>query len=319
LIAAADHDVIARLEGVGHRFGRAEALCDVSLEIRRGDIYGLLGLNGAGKTTALRILLGLLRRRAGRVSLFGEPAGGLGSPARGRIGATIEGPAFYPHLTGRTNLTLLHRLGGGRGRGAEEALAMTGLSAAADLKARKYSMGMRQRLHLAQALLGEPEFLVLDEPTSNLDPRGIADVRETILRLNRESGVTVLLSSHQLSEVQSTCGRVGILHRGRKVLESSVEDLFADERSEMEIEVDRPEAAAEFLRSFDWVSGARVESGRVRASVKRGERARLNSRLVAGGFAASELRERRPSLEDLFHQKIAGSRAEASAKAGDDA
>lgn len=296
---------LVRLDGVSHRFGRAEVLTGLSLTIEPGDIYGLLGLNGAGKTTAIRILLGLLRPTAGRVELFGLSAERARRSIAGRVGATIEGPAFYPHLSGEVNLALLHRLGGGAGRGPREALEIVGLADAAGMKARKYSMGMLQRLAIAQALLGRPELLVLDEPTSNLDPKGILEVRQLIQRLNRDCGVTVLLSSHQLAEAEGLCNRVAILHRGRKIEESAVEALFESEQSAIEIELDRPERAVEFLRTQEGVTSVDRVNGRVRARLRRSDRAALNARLIGEGFAVSELRERRPTLEDYFHERIA--------------
>lgn len=300
-------DAVVRIEQVSRKFGSADALRDLSLTIHRGDIYGLLGLNGAGKTTTIRILLGLLRPTSGRVVVFGGwgPADRL--QAADRIGATIEAPAFYPYLTGLKNLELLQRLSHRRrtGRGALEALEVTGLAEAAHVRTGKYSMGMLQRLYIAQALLCSPELLVLDEPTSHLDPKGIADVRQLIQKLNREDGVTVLLSSHQLSEVEDLCNRVAIINRGRKLVESGVGDLFSTEESWIEIQVDRPAEALGLLRELTWCSEAAEANGHLRTRVPRTRRGELNSMLVHRGFTVSEFVERRPTLEDFFHERIA--------------
>ena len=271
--------------------------------MRQGDVYGLLGLNGAGKTTSLRILLRLLRPSAGRVELFGRAVDRHWLEVAGRIGAMIEAPAFYLHLDGMTNLQLLYDLAGApSGRGPEAVLEAVGLRDAARVRARNYSQGMLQRLYIAQAMLGSPELLILDEPTSNLDPRGILEVRQLIQRLCHEEGRTVLLSSHQLSEVEGLCNRVAILHKGRRLVETQVAELFGADERWLEIEVDRPEKALELLRRIEWCSEVELRDGRVRARVPRARRAELNARLVGEGFAVAELVERQPRLEDYFHQ-----------------
>jgi ABC-2 type transport system ATP-binding protein len=305
-VGPSDREVVV-LEAVSHRFGDHEVLRSVDLQIERGDVYGLIGLNGAGKTTTLRILLRFLRRQQGRVALFGLSQDEHWLDVAGRIGATIEAPAFYPHLTGRTNLELLFQLSGVRGgRGPSEALDLVGLAHAADRRTADYSQGMKQRLYLAQALLGRPELLVLDEPTSNLDPRGILEVRTLIQRLNRESGLTVILSSHQLTEVEGLCNRVAVLHEGKRIAESSVEELFDDGQSavEVEVEVDHAGRALEVLRKLSWAEGLESGEGWVRVSVSRERRAELNALLVAAGVGVSRLEERRPSLEDYFYRMV---------------
>lgn len=294
-------------EGVSHRFGDFEALRDLSLTINRGDIYGLLGLNGAGKTTSIRVLLGLLRHQTGKVKIFGQEVPSARLEVCNRIGATIEGAAFYPHLTGRANLELLHRLGdsGPGSRTPAQALQWVGLDHAADIKVRKYSMGMMQRLYIAQAIIGRAELLVLDEPTSNLDPKGIMEVRRLIQRLNKDEGLTVLLCSHQLAEVEDICNRVAIINRGRRIVESTVADLFHTEHCFVEIHVDRLDDAENFVSSLGWCTDVgRTESG-FRARITRDRRGELCGALVREGFIVSEFAERRPTLEDYFHERIA--------------
>ncbi|MBI1785100.1 ABC transporter ATP-binding protein, partial [Candidatus Sumerlaeota bacterium] len=165
--------------------------------------------------------------------------------------------------------------------------------------------GMLQRLYLAQALLHSPEFLVLDEPTSNLDPKGILEVRKLIQRINREEGVTVLLSSHQLSEVEDLCNRVAIINRGRRIVESTVIELFQSEECRVEIQVERPEEALAFLRKLDWAKDAEAREGLISARIPRARRGELNGLLVRDGFVVHDFTERRPTLEDYFHQRIA--------------
>ena len=299
-------DCVAALQGVSHSFGDFQALQDVDLSVRRGDVYGLLGLNGAGKTTTLRILLRLLRCRSGEVTLFGRPQHSAWLEVAPRIGATIEAPAFYPQLDGLTNLNLLRDLGGVReGCSPEEALELTGLSDAARVRTQRYSQGMLQRLYIAQALLGSPALLVLDEPTSNLDPRGLVEVRELVRRLNRELGVTVVLSSHQLPEVEELCNRVAILHRGRVLAEAPVRELFEADESVLEIEVDRPDDALRVLDGLPWCTAPELVDGVLCTRVARTRRAELNALLVKQGLGVAQLVERRASLEDYFHRTIA--------------
>jgi ABC-2 type transport system ATP-binding protein len=308
---------VAAFRRVERAFGGLRALRGVDLTVRRGDIYGLLGLNGAGKTTALRILLGMLRADAGEIELFGRRVFGdrTTGGARAwlavapRIGAMIEAPAFYPHLDGGTNLALLYDLAGAPpGRGPEEALRLVGLGEVGSARTQRYSQGMLQRLYLAQALLGRPELLVLDEPTSNLDPRGILEVRTLVQRLSREEGLTVILSSHQLFEVEELCNRVAILHRGQRLLESTVEECFGADQRWIEIEISAPDRALERVRTLPWCEAAEVAHERLRVRAPKERRAELNALLVHDGFAVSELVERRPSLEEYFHA-ITGSDA----------
>jgi ABC-type multidrug transport system ATPase subunit len=302
----ADDGAVAVFEGVSHRFGEREVLRDLHLHVRRGDVYGLLGLNGAGKTTTLRLLLRLLRRQSGRIALFGTPVEQDWIGLAGRIGATIEAPAFYPHLDARTNLRLLHDLGSRTGgRDPQRTLDLVGLSAAAGVATRKFSQGMLQRLSIAQALLGAPELVVLDEPTSNLDPQGIVDVRELIQRLVREDGATVILSSHQLSEVEGLCNRVAVLHGGRCVAETEVEALFKGEDCWVELESDRPDEALALLSRIPWCSEPGLTPRKsLRVRLPRLRCAQLNTELVKAGFAIAAFAPERLRLEDFFRRAI---------------
>jgi ABC-2 type transport system ATP-binding protein len=199
----------------------------LDLSVPAGELYGVVGPNGAGKSTLIRLILGLVHPTGGELHVLGEAPGG---PALARVGALVEEPAFWAHLSARKNLEYLSRAAGSStdarkriGR-IEEVLGIVGLAGAAGTKVRAYSQGMRQRLGIALALLGEPELLVLDEPTNGLDPRGIVEVR-TLLRSLSERGTTVVISSHLLREVGSMCDRVGVMSRGRLVAEGSTEDL----------------------------------------------------------------------------------------------
>jgi len=303
---ASDSEVVASIERVTRCFGAFRALSEVDLRVERGDVYGLLGLNGAGKTTALRVLLRFLRPDSGSARVLGRDVQSDWIHVAPLLGATIEAPAFYPHLDGITNLRLLHGLAGSpEGRSPERAMELVGLEPRRGVRVRSYSQGMLQRLYIGQALLGAPQLLVLDEPTSNLDPRGILEVRNLIRRLRDDEGMTVILSSHQLSEVEDICNRVAILHRGRRLEEARVTELFGADQRWLEIEVDRPDKALECVGRLGWCEEPELRDGCLRLRVPESRRAELNACLVREGFSVSQLVTRRPSLEDYFHRVTA--------------
>src|SRR5688500_7084591 len=217
--------------GLVKRFGRLRAVDGIDLDVRAGDIYGFLGANGSGKTTTVRMLLGLVLPTSGTIELLGERMPRAGRRVLPRVGALIEGPAHYGHLSGRENLSLLDASGRGgswrtRSGRVAEALDQVGLSGVGRRPVKAYSLGMRQRLGLAGALLRRPELLVLDEPTNGLGPQGIVEVRDLLLDLHR-AGTTLFLSSHLLAEVEQLCSRVGVLDRGRLVVQDELATLTA--------------------------------------------------------------------------------------------
>ena len=208
--------------GLTKRYGDRLAVDAVDMRVRRGEVYGFLGPNGAAKTTTLRMMLGLIRPTAGTATVLGRPAGRPDVTAR--VGALVEGPGFYPYLSGLDNLRVMARYRGLPESAAIGALARVDLADRGDDRFKSYSLGMKQRLGVASALMGEPELIVLDEPTNGLDPAGMADMRSLIVDLAR-GGQTVLLSSHLLDEVQEICDRVGVINKGRLLRESTVADL----------------------------------------------------------------------------------------------
>ena len=211
-------------DALTRRFGARVAVSDLALRVPEGGIYGFLGLNGAGKTTTIRMLLGLIRADGGSVRIFGEP---FRREVLARIGALVEMPSLYAHLTGRENLEVTRRQIAAPREAIDRVLAIVGLVADANRLVREYSLGMRQRLGLALALLGSPDLLILDEPTNGLDPAGIHEMRDLIRRLPAEHGVTVFLSSHLLAEVEQVAGFIGIIHEGRMVFQGSLAELRA--------------------------------------------------------------------------------------------
>lgn len=218
-------ETVVETAALSKRYGDRAVVDAVDMTVRRGEIYGFLGPNGAGKTTTLRMILGLIRPTSGSAHVFGHAAGKREPSSR--TGALIEGPGFFPYLSGRANLRTLARHRGCSDRSAEDALARVGLLDRGGDKYKSYSMGMKQRLGVAAALLGDPGLLVLDEPTNGLDPSGMADMRALILEL-AHSGHTVILSSHLLGEVQEICDRVGVIADGRLLRESAVSALLGD-------------------------------------------------------------------------------------------
>jgi ABC-2 type transport system ATP-binding protein len=278
------------------RFGRVEAVREVSLDVREGDRYGLLGPNGSGKTTVVRMLLGLVYATSGSISVLGEPIPRRASRVLPDIGALIEQPAAYPHLSGRANLRLLdaagpHSTRRTRRRRVDEALEEAGLAGIDARPVRAYSLGMRQRLGLAAALVRRPRLLILDEPTNGLDPRGIRDVRDLLQRLNAD-GVTIFLSSHLLPEVSALCTRIGVLDSGRLVLQDQLANLQKP-TGRVLVSCDEPERAISILDGLvDRHDGADLV---VRCS----DPAALNTRLVAADVPVRALAQERRTLEEI--------------------
>jgi ABC-2 type transport system ATP-binding protein len=221
------NELVLETHDLTKKYGDRLAVDSVSMSVRSGDVYGFLGPNGAGKTTTLRMCLGLVHPTSGSAAVLGRPAGHAGTTAR--TGALIEGPGFYPYLSGRANLQVLARYRGLPDSEVDAALARVDLSDRAGDRFKAYSLGMKQRLGVAAALMGDPELIVLDEPTNGLDPGGMADMRALIVDLAR-GGQTVLLSSHLLAEVEEICDRVGVISRGHLLVESTVAELRGGRR-----------------------------------------------------------------------------------------
>jgi ABC-2 type transport system ATP-binding protein len=289
-------DVI-ETDGLTKRYGKRDvcAIDDLGLRVRRGEVYGLLGPNGAGKTTALRMLVGLSRPTSGTVRVFGRTPGSPGSLTG--VGAMIEAPDFYPFLSGRDNLRVMAAHADVASERVETALEQVQLTSRADDKFETYSMGMKQRLGLAAALLKDPELLILDEPTTGLDPAGIADMRVLLRRLGHGRR-TVLLSSHLMPEVEQTCDRVGIIRRGRLVAEGTLSDLRG--RPELHVRACPLDRAQELVMALPYVEGVQSTDGLLVIHTDVDRAGAINRELVANGVEVSELTPVHPSLEDVF-------------------
>jgi len=287
-------------QGLTKRYGHVLAVDDLDLSVRPGEVYSFLGPNGAGKTTTLRMLLGLVRPTAGRLSLFGRRpgAGGLA-----RVGALVEGPAFYPYLSGRDNLRVLASHARVPRSRVEQVLDTVELTDRSRDRFGTYSLGMKQRLGLAAALLKDPELLVLDEPTNGLDPAGMADMRSTIRRL-AASGCTVLLSSHLLGEVQQICDRVGVISQGRLVAETTVAELGTGGALHLVAEpLDRAHA---HLTVHLGAERVQANGRHLQLQVAAEQAAEINAGLVRNGIDVHELTWRQPDLEQIFLELTGG-------------
>jgi ABC-type multidrug transport system ATPase subunit len=302
---------VIRTEGLTKRFGSVTAVDDVGIDVSAGDIYGFLGANGSGKTTTVRCLLGLVLPTAGHIELFGRAMPRAGRDVLPQVGALVEGPAAYGHLSGLANLVLVDAsgrrpggpLGGGRrdrSDRARRALDVVGLGEVGRRPVRAYSLGMRQRLGLASTLLRQPELLVLDEPTNGLDPQGIREVRTLLLQLH-EAGTTIFLSSHQLAEVDQLCTRIGLLDRGRLVLQESLSTLRAPTGRTVVVTPDV--VAAEGL-----LGDSVHERDGERLVVVSPDSAAVNARLVASGVRVREIGPERQTLEQVIEEQTSARR-----------
>ena len=291
--------------GLTKEFGERRAVNAVDLTVNRGEVFGFVGLNGAGKTTFMRMLVGLVRPTAGTFSVLGTSD--LGSGVMRRVGTMIEGPAFHPSMTGRQNLRYIARFVGVGDSEVDRALNEVDLIPRADSKYRTYSLGMKQRLGIACALLGNPELLILDEPANGLDPSGIASMRE-LLRNQAEQGRTVFLSSHLLAEISQICDRVGVLHEGSLVAVGTPEEIENSdaEASALTLTCDQQEVAARIVQGLAGVAGVRVVPDGLEVDVPSSHTASVVSALVSSGIAVTSVGRRDHTLEDAFLSMTAG-------------
>ncbi len=294
--AVPDDELVISTRALTKRYGDTIVAVDsLALRVRRGEVYGFLGPNGAGKTTTLRMLVGLVRPTSGEATILGAPPGAPAGLAR--IGAMIEGPAFYPYLSGRDNLRVLARHGGVAEDRVSHVLGQVGLSARAADPTATYSMGMKQRLGVAAALLKDPELLILDEPTNGLDPAGMAEMREFIRSL-AEGGRTVLLSSHLMGEIEQVSDRVGVIRDGSLVAEGTVAQLRG--RAGLRLRAEPQAEAVRLIGALPEVETVAVHDGLLEVVVDTAQAAAINRMLVQSGVAVSAIYAQTASLEDVF-------------------
>nr|WP_255371635.1 ABC transporter ATP-binding protein [Cellulosimicrobium sp. CUA-896] len=303
---APGHDLAVRTRGLTKRFRSGQVAVDgVDLEVPRGAVYGFLGPNGSGKTTTLRMVLGLVAPTSGTATLLGEPMPGAGPRVLPRVGALVEGPGFHPYLSGRANLERLDAVDATadprtRERRTAAALDRVGLAPAARKPFRQYSLGMKQRLGLAAALLRPRDLLVLDEPTNGLDPQGTREVRH-LLRELADAGTTVLVSSHLLGEVEQVCSHVGVMSRGRLLVQGPPHELAADAETTVVVTttVACVDGAGRLLADLG-LTDVRVEGTVLTARLGLVAPEKISAAMVGAGLDLVGLEVRRPSLESLF-------------------
>lgn len=293
-------EYVLRTKSLTKKFGSKIAVNAVDMNVAKGDIYGFIGRNGAGKTTAMKLILGLLNATEGEIELFGgEPL----EKARGRIGSLIEAPGIYKNCTAYENMKRFSIIYGGTDEDIAQLLKLVGLENTGNKKAGRFSLGMKQRLGMAIAMLGNPEFLILDEPINGLDPEGIKDIRNTVLNLNREKGVTFLISSHLLDELAKIVTRYGIINNGVLTEEISAEDLNAMCESGLKVRVDDVGKAITALLPLVPQEEIRVSGGELVLPIDV-DAAAVNELLVKGGVRVSELGAMRGDMEEYFIARL---------------
>jgi ABC-2 type transport system ATP-binding protein len=295
-------DAVVRTWELTKRYGKTTAVDGLTMEVPRGEVFGFLGPNGAGKTTTIAMLLGLVRPTSGGAEVLGRDIRKDLGPALRRMGATIESPAFYPYLSGRENLRVVGLTSGGAApQQIDQVLERVGLAARGGDLFKVYSMGMKQRLALAAALLNDPDFLILDEPTNGLDPAGIQETRTMLRQMVDEQGKSVFLSSHLLHEVQQVCDRVVIIDRGRVIAHGRVDELLRQrEAIEVELTEAEVERAESILGRLTWVQGIRRDGNRLHVAAPAERSRQIAEALAASGVYPTQLTRVSSTLEDLF-------------------
>ncbi len=287
---------VLEIQGLSKNYGSVAALQNVSFSVPQGSIYGLLGPNGSGKTTTLGIVLDVLNASSGSFQWFGQP---YSSASKRRIGAILETPNFYPYLSAYKNLQIVADIKKADHHEIEKVLDLTGLLQRRNSPFKSFSLGMKQRLALAAALLGNPEVLVLDEPTNGLDPQGIADVRELIRKIASE-GKTIIIASHLLDEVEKVCTHVAVLQKGVLKAAGPVSEILA-QQDQVLVSVPQPEIALSLLQALPFVENIIPEREWLKLTLKQGfSSADVNRSLFENNLVASQLVVRKKSLESQF-------------------
>ncbi|GAC1472623.1 MAG: ABC transporter ATP-binding protein [Candidatus Dormibacteraceae bacterium] len=288
-----------RAIAVSKAYGKRLAVDRLDLEVERAELFGFLGPNGAGKTTTIRMALGLIAPTSGSVEILGMEVRSHRSQVLPRVGALVESPALYGYLSGRDNLRAVgNLLGGASEKRIDEVLEIVGLKGRDRDRVRTYSMGMKQRLGLAIALLNQPDVLILDEPANGLDPAGIVEMRDLLRELGAQ-GKTVFISSHVLSEVQQICTRVAIINHGKLIRVAPVQNLLKA-TGEFEVKVEAPTEVLAALRLQPWAQQARAEDGVLVTPAPEGRGRNLIQFLVESGHTPDSVSERQKDLEDIF-------------------
>ncbi|GAC43348.1 ABC transporter ATP-binding protein [Paenibacillus popilliae] len=308
-------DTVVELEGVTKKIRGKTIIDNLSFRVRRGEVYGFLGPNGAGKTTTIRMIVGLMSMTSGRIRIEGHDIRTDRVKAMTHVGAVVENPELYEFMSGYKNLLHFARLSGKSisEERIEEIVRLVELENAIDKKVKNYSLGMRQRLGIAQALLHDPSILILDEPTNGLDPAGIRQLRDYLRRLAREENISILVSSHLLSEIELMCDRVVIIQSGKFVGERELNasaDVAEALPTTIYLEVDRAEEALQALAATDWQAARDEARSGFTVNVMHNDIPKVVEKLVHAGIAIYEVRTSAPTLEDTFLTMTKGGRIE---------
>jgi ABC-type multidrug transport system ATPase subunit len=299
-------ETIIKVNQLTKRFGSFQAVRDVSFHVNRGDVFGFLGPNGAGKSTTIRCMLSLIKNDSGTIEMFGKSYDKNRSEILSKIGSIIEKPDFYKYLSAEKNLEIFARISGANvsKKEIQEMLDFVGLSGRGKDKIGGFSHGMKQRLGIAQTLLHQPDLIILDEPTTGLDPQGIVEIRNLILRLKTEQNKTVLLSSHQLSEIELIANRMVIINKGKTIVEGDVKELLNAQEIVVKIEVDRLNDACELIsKSYETKEIIRVNEHEFEINIEKHLVPKVNNLLVQYGIEVHSIEPKR-KLEDFFMKII---------------
>jgi ABC-2 type transport system ATP-binding protein len=282
-------------------FNKVKSVDNVNLKIKEGEIYGFLGPNGAGKSTTIKMLLGLIRANSGEVYIFGKSIKENREEILKNIGALVESPSYYGHLTAYENLDILKRILKLNKEEIEEKLKLVNLWEERNKKVNEFSLGMKQRLGIAQALMGNPKLLILDEPTNGLDPAGIIEIRNLIRYLSKEKKITIIISSHILNEIELVATEVGVINKGKLLYQGSLEDLKKNSTNEVIIGLEKKEEKV-LIMKFLLARGYRVEEENLRLKIKGNNLSpsKICREIVMGGYSLNYLAEEKSSLEEIF-------------------
>jgi ABC-type multidrug transport system ATPase subunit len=297
-----EKETVIKVEHLAKSFGSFQAVKDVSFTVSRGDVFGFLGPNGAGKSTTIRCLLSLIKPNAGKIELFGKSYSNSRSEILSKIGSIIEKPDFYKYLSAQKNLEIFARISGASVSKSQigEMLEFVGLTGRGGDKIGGFSHGMKQRLGIAQTLLHQPDLIILDEPTTGLDPQGIVEIRNLILRLKNEQNKTILLSSHQLSEIELIANRMVIINKGKSIVEGEVQDLLNAQELVVHLEVDAVEKAKQVISThFNNAQFVGETATELEVAIEKSQVPNLNKALIENGVQVFALEPKR-KLEDFF-------------------
>ncbi|HEY5824484.1 MAG TPA: ABC transporter ATP-binding protein [Cyclobacteriaceae bacterium] len=300
------HAYSLETDNLTHYFSKGEKVLDaINLKVVRGSIYGFLGSNGAGKTTTLRLVLGLLKKQQGDISIFGIPFEENRVSILKKVGSLIESPSIYGHLTATENLSLLQKIYQCPKERIQEVLTLVGLQLTGNKNASQFSLGMKQRLSIAIALLHNPSLLILDEPTNGLDPNGMIEIRELLKKLNREQGITIIISSHLLAEIERLVSHVGIINKGKLVFQGTLDELNEKQQQSScaVFDTSNESKTLEIIREHK-LEGV-IRNGKIVVPlISKDHMAKLNEQLVQSGILVYEMSIVRNDLETIFMELI---------------